>query len=428
MNLRDIASGTVVYAIATAKADIDLTKEVQQRLVAYGYDLGSVDGDWGNRTQTAFAAFAQRFQLSATEISPKTASRLLQPVSQPTPDPKPTIPVVTTPSKPTPTPAPTPTPTPAPTPTPTPAPTPTPTPTPAPAPKPTTPVVTTPKPPTAPANLRAIASGKVTWAMAQIQKDLNLVKSLQQGLDIMGHEPGPVDGLWGGKTQTAYADFSKQYGLKAAEMSPQAALLLLEPAIPGIPVVRPIKTLVDADYQAVAKSIGCSVAAVRAVAEVEAQGSGFQKDGRPKILFEAHWFSEYTQGRFDRRYGDISSPVWNRDLYIGGAGEWDRLYKAACLDREAALMSASWGLGQVMGFNHKAAGYTTVEAFVKDMHQSEGKQLAAMFGYIKSNNLAQYLIKLDWAGFAFNYNGESYRVNQYDLKLADAYDYWANLA
>ncbi|MBE9014440.1 N-acetylmuramidase family protein [Pseudanabaenaceae cyanobacterium LEGE 13415] len=191
---------------------------------------------------------------------------------------------------------------------------------------------------------------------------------------------------------------------------------------------RPIRSLTAQDFQNVARSIGCEVAAVRAVVDVEAAGSGFQRDGRPKILFEAHWFSEFTNGRFDNSHGDISSAVWNRALYIGGAGEWDRIYRAVNLDREAALKSASWGLGQIMGFNHGAAGYRDVETFVRDMHDSEGKQLNAMFNFIKSNGLDRFLINRDWAGFARRYNGESFRVNRYDEKLAEAYNYWRNAA
>jgi hypothetical protein len=264
--------------------------------------------------------------------------------------------------------------------------------------------------------------------MNRISADARVTRQIQQGLDAMGHRPGAIDGIWGGGTQAAYAAFARAYGFNANELSPQAALMLLEPAIPRIPVVRPTRSLQPKDFQDVARSIGCDVAAVRAVVDVEAAGSGFQRDGRPKILFEAHWFSEFTNGRFDNSNGDISSPVWNRNLYIGGAGEWDRLYKAVNLDREAALKSASWGLGQVMGFNHPAAGYRDAESFVRDMHESEGKQLGAMFNFIKSNRLDRFLINRDWAGFALRYNGESFRVNRYDEKLADAYEYWSNVA
>jgi N-acetylmuramidase len=46
----------------------------------------------------------------------------------------------------------------------------------------------------------------------------------------------------------------------------------------------------ESDYQAAAQSLGCEVAAVKAVAAVESAGHGFLPNGKPKILFEAHIF------------------------------------------------------------------------------------------------------------------------------------------
>ncbi|GAP98785.1 N-acetylmuramidase domain-containing protein [Leptolyngbya sp. NIES-2104] len=449
MNLNTIASGTAIVALTTVRNNQNLTREVQQRLTSLGFQPGLVDGIWGNRTQSAFTAFATRNRLQADVISPRAAQVLLgiqprpttpTPPPRPTPVPTPTPPTIAQPpATPTPTPRPPVTATPTPAPTPTPRPPATATPTPAPTPTPRPPVTATPTPapsgprfapPTQaiPTGLRPIASDVFTWQMSRISADQRLTRQIQQGLDAMGHNPGPIDGLWGGRTQAGYVEFSRAYGFNSNELSPIAALMLLEPAIPRIPVTRPIRQLTSQNFIDVARSIGCEVAAVRAVVDVEAAGSGFLRDGRPKILFEAHWFSEFTNGQFDESDGDISSPVWNRALYIGGAGEWDRIYRASNLNRAGALKSASWGLGQIMGFNHGAAGYRDVESFVRDMHESEGKQLTAMFNFIKSNRLDRFLINRDWAGFALRYNGESYRVNRYDEKLAEAYNYWRNAA
>jgi hypothetical protein len=41
-------------------------------------------------------------------------------------------------------------------------------------------------------------------------------------------------------------------------------------------------------------------------------------------------------------------------------------------DEQAALESASWGLGQVMGFNAKTAGFADVHAMVDAMVAGEG--------------------------------------------------------
>lgn len=98
-----------------------------------------------------------------------------------------------------------------------------------------------------------------------------------------------------------------------------------------------------------------------------------------------------------------------------------RLNAASQYDRTSALESASWGLGQVMGYHWKDLGYASIQAFINAMYKDEASQLEAMCKFIKTNGLDQYLRKLDWAGFAFRYNGSGYKSNQYDTKLAAVY-------
>lgn len=183
------------------------------------------------------------------------------------------------------------------------------------------------------------------------------------------------------------------------------------------------QTLDEGDYQRVAKAMDCDVAAVKAVVEIESRGSGFLLDGRPRILFEAHWFGKLTDYKWNATHPNISRRGWDRSLYgQGGAHQWERLEKAIALDRNAALQSASWGLGQVMGFNHGICGYPDAESFVEAMSESEGNQLDAMFAFIKSKGLDKHLRAGDWAKFAYGYNGSGYRQNQYDTKLEAAYN------
>lgn len=172
--------------------------------------------------------------------------------------------------------------------------------------------------------------------------------------------------------------------------------------------------------QRAATVIGCDVPALRAVLQVEALGSGFLEDGRPKILFERHIFHRLTQGKFDTIAPTISSPVAGG--YKGPEGEWLRLYLAMQFDAEAACQSASWGIGQVMGFNWKLCAEKSLLGFILGMHHSEDAQLAMMANFIHSNApMAQALRQHDWAGFAKLYNGSSFAKNAYDTKLASAY-------
>jgi len=177
------------------------------------------------------------------------------------------------------------------------------------------------------------------------------------------------------------------------------------------------------DYEEAAASLGCSVAAVRAVARVESAGSGFLPDGRPKILFERHIFHKRTGGRDAASHPEISSP--KRGGYQGGAREYDRLRAAMALDRAAALHAASWGKFQVMGFNHRACGHPDVESLIKAMVSGEPAQLAAFVAFLKTNSLDDDLVRCDWAGFARGYNGSAFAENAYDQKIAHAYGEYA---
>ena len=173
------------------------------------------------------------------------------------------------------------------------------------------------------------------------------------------------------------------------------------------------------DLRQAARRLGCDVPAIRAVVEVESLGGGYQRDGRPKVLFERHCFHRETKGRWSALYPDISSP--QAGGYRGGAAEYERLARAMELDRTAALRSASWGAYQIMGFNHALVGFDTVGGFVEAMVESSARQLAAFIAFIETSGLAEALRTHDWAGFARGYNGPAFRRNRYDEKLARAY-------
>jgi len=179
--------------------------------------------------------------------------------------------------------------------------------------------------------------------------------------------------------------------------------------------------LTEEDFATAAQILGCDIPAVKAVTEVESRGGGFLPDGRPKILFEGHWFYRYTKGKFAASHPTICYRRWTKAHYIGGAGEYDRLNAAIALDRTAALLSASYGAFQVMGFNFAICGFTKIEDFYAAMQVSEGEHLKAFCQYVKNSGLADELRRHDWAGFAKGYNGAEYKKNAYDSKLARAW-------
>ncbi|SFJ17073.1 N-acetylmuramidase family protein [Albimonas pacifica] len=177
-------------------------------------------------------------------------------------------------------------------------------------------------------------------------------------------------------------------------------------------------------YQEAADEIGCELAAIQAVAEVESRNAAFLPSGRPPILFERHVFARETGDQFTAGHPRISGPPGGYGA--PGDAQYLRLEEAYNLAPIAALRSASWGRFQIMGFNAQVCGWPSVEAFVAAMCESEAQQLAAFVGFVRANPAAlRALQRRDWAAFAHAYNGPNYRVNRYDEKMADA---WARFA
>lgn len=193
------------------------------------------------------------------------------------------------------------------------------------------------------------------------------------------------------------------------------------------------KQITDDQIRQIAKSYGIEFAALKAVIQVEASGQGFLPDGKPKILFEPHIFHRLLTNKnyiTIRNRAKAENPricyfSWGAYPYGKVSEQHDRLAIASKYDRDTALESCSWGLGQVMGFHWQALGYPTLQAFVNAMYKDEAAQVDCMCRFIKVNGLIDELQRKDWTGFARGYNGSGFAKNQYDKKLAAAYRKYA---
>lgn len=189
----------------------------------------------------------------------------------------------------------------------------------------------------------------------------------------------------------------------------------------------------------IAKQLYLEPALVHAVVDVEANGDGFFTDWegneRIKIQFEPHVFFRELKKRGRKvRKTKIGSYYY---IYVDGFfvlknkvdkqyKEYDAFNKAFRIDPEATMLSTSWGLGQVMGFNHRVAGFSTVGEMVTAFRKSEHAQLLGMMNFIKNtrlNNvrLITHLHNRDWPQFAKGYNGKYYKRYNYDVRLERAY-------
>ncbi len=190
-----------------------------------------------------------------------------------------------------------------------------------------------------------------------------------------------------------------------------------------------LKTLSQDDFKQVARLLDCEPAALMAVQQVETGGrGGFFDSGRPAILFEGHVFWNQLKKRglnptkFLSGNEDILYEKWSKAHYKGGDAEYGRLERARAIHREAADASTSWGMFQIMGFNHAACGENSVADFVGMMHRSELHQLLLSGRFINSNKrMLLALQQKNWAEFARLYNGSGYAQNKYDVKLTQAF-------
>lgn len=187
--------------------------------------------------------------------------------------------------------------------------------------------------------------------------------------------------------------------------------------------------ITTAQFENTAYDLGCEVATIRAVSDVESGGSGFLPTGEPLILFEPHIFwKELRKRGITPVLSDICYPKWGTKPYGPKSVQHAKLERASKIHREAALASASWGRFQIMGFNYRLCDCTTLQEFVNKIYESEDQHLELFERYIKNTQLDDELRELDWDGFAAGYNGPLFRRNNYDKKLANAYAQYSKKA
>lgn len=180
--------------------------------------------------------------------------------------------------------------------------------------------------------------------------------------------------------------------------------------------------LSDRDYEDAARALEVDEATIRAVVEVESSGQGFGRRTRVKARFEAHKFSAFTGGRYDDSHPHISAARYAPEVAPAPPdGVFFLIDAASQLDEEAALKATSWGLFQIMGFNHHDAGYDRVRDMVEDFRTGEPAHLRAFVNLLESWRISALLRSHDWDSFARRYNGPAYRRLGYHTKLREAY-------
>ena len=197
------------------------------------------------------------------------------------------------------------------------------------------------------------------------------------------------------------------------------------------------KKLDDLDLPRLGHKLGVGEDHIHMFLDVETLGTGHDPLGRSLILFERHIFHRELAKLTDTSFLAAAKKAGLANTRAGGYGktsaQYGKLAKAYAIHPEAALKACSWGLGQVMGFNYKAAGYVTVEAMVRAFKDDEEAQLNGAVSFILTNKLDGKLRACKpnqpetCRAFASGYNGSGYRRNNYHVKLATALGKWTRI-
>lgn len=185
----------------------------------------------------------------------------------------------------------------------------------------------------------------------------------------------------------------------------------------------PERGIAEEDYQAAAVTLDVEIDAIKAVSRVETKTAPFDKIGRVAALFERHYFHRLTKGKYDATHPRISNPLVTPVAEYGPRSvQYLKIEEGYLLNADAALSSASWGAFQIMGENFSAAGYVCVRDFVLALAESETAHLQAFVQYVQHHAAMLGALRAKkWAEFARRYNGPLYAKNNYDTRMAAAY-------
>lgn len=195
-----------------------------------------------------------------------------------------------------------------------------------------------------------------------------------------------------------------------------------------------------------ANELGIDVEIALAVICVESGGNGFGTDGRMIIRFENHIFYTYygdktetnrktfdehfsyniNKRREDHKYRAKKTDDWSTS-HTGQDAEWEAFEIARSISETEAMYATSMGAPQVMGFNYKLIGYSTVQEMFAAFNKDIRYHIMALFDFCNANGTRlQYLLTRDFLSFAKAYNGLT-APEAYEQRLQLYYDIYKKL-
>lgn len=188
------------------------------------------------------------------------------------------------------------------------------------------------------------------------------------------------------------------------------------------------KRIDDIDIPRIGAQIGVGEDELHAFMDVEAAGSPWDKAGRPKMLFEPHVFYRLL-GKGEKRDRAVKEGLayakWGAKPYPSDS--YPRLIRAMAIDEEKALMSASWGLTQILAQWHADCGYATPQAMVTSFMDDAENHLNATVKLLVAWKIDDDLRAHRWLAVAAVWNGPAHAKHNYAGRMKAAFDKWRKI-
>ena len=190
----------------------------------------------------------------------------------------------------------------------------------------------------------------------------------------------------------------------------------------------PMKTLPEfvpqEEYEIIGEVVGWSPDLLRALAKKETMA---HEENPRDIRFERHVWKRYRFAskwgkRFDRhRNKSGRNPDWREHRWAAFHMMDKVCQQDAYLNRragDAAILSHSFGWAQIMGFNHRAAGFDRAREFLGAMATLEGQRTAVINFIVESRPILIAGQKEDIPALAYHWNGPAFKRNRWHTDVA----------
>ncbi|MBT7903496.1 DUF3380 domain-containing protein [Candidatus Woesearchaeota archaeon] len=202
--------------------------------------------------------------------------------------------------------------------------------------------------------------------------------------------------------------------------------------LPGAPQQIATDNEIDQFLAQEAQKLGVEFVFFKALTIVEAGGKFFSSDGRIVIRMEPHVFNSRHLGPEFKKVKRDDAGSWGTSTIngrmIGGVScqggqenEYKCFEKAITINEKAAYLSISMGAPQIMGFNHKTAGYSSPQEMFKDFQASGLNQVKGFIKFVENyRTLLKSAQSKNFASFGQTYNGDT--TGKYAAKLEKIYN------